>query len=219
VLRRTLTILGGAAAGTAIAWAISAASASADPGCDAPALPALEQVAPVTDLVCTVDRVVPATDLGAAADNVAELTPQVPVGIDELGGTDSASYRVSSSASGHGPRESSPRPVATPTAPTLPSMSGIDPDVLVKHTATDRALGDGMTRRGSPAPVAPFTPVPLPAAPGGGTSGHSGGADSPAFGALAGSAGRPGTTAPRALPAAELLPVDEPGTQPGVTPD
>jgi hypothetical protein len=97
-------------------------------------------------------------------------------------------------------------------------------DTLTPRTAVERALGDGLTRRGSPEP-APRTPwAPLPAAPasapGTGSSGPAaGGADSPAFAALPFSAGDSGLTDARALPAAELLPVDEPGTQPGVTPD
>ena len=91
-------------------------------------------------------------------------------------------------------------------------------DLPAKRTATDRALGDGMTRRGSPAPSVPFVPVPQPLAPGG-TSGHCGGADSSGFAAVPWSAGRSELTTARALPVIELLPVDEPGTQPGVTPD
>jgi hypothetical protein len=224
VLRRTLTVLGGAAAGTAIAWAISSASASADPGCADPALPlppvpALAQVAPVTDLVCAVGKVnsvLPVTDLGTAADDVAGLTPRVPIDIDQLGGTE---RHASSSVSGHGTHAAPARISATPTAPTSAVAPGIDPDALGRHTAKDRAIGDGMTRRGSPAPAVPFTPVPQPFAPGSGTSGHSGGADSPAFAALAWSVVRSGLADVRALPAAELLPVHETGTQPGVTPD
>jgi hypothetical protein len=224
VLRRTLIVLGGAAAGTAIAWAISSASASADTGCEPPVpAPALVQAGPVADVVCTVRDALPVTDLGQAAGDVADLTPQVPLGVpvevDQLGAAHHAAWSATSTHLARVPHPA--RAAAAPApAPTAASTPGSVPDTLAERTATDRALGDGMTRRGSPAPSVPFAPVPQPFAPGGGTSGHvGGGADSSGFAALPWSAGRSGLTTARALPVIELLPVDEPGTQPGVTPD
>jgi hypothetical protein len=216
VLRRMLTVLGGAAAGTAIAWAISSASASADPGCEPP-VPALVQAGPVADVLCTVRDTLPVTDLDQVGD-VAELAPRVPIGVpvevDQLGATHHVAWNATSAHVPH-PARAAAQPAPAPTAASTP---GSVPETLAKRTATDRALGDGMTRRGSPAPSVPFVPVPQPLAPGGGTSGH-GGADCSGFAALPWPAGRSGLTTARALPAIELLPVDEPGTQPGVTPD
>ena len=245
VVRRALTILGGSVAGTAIAWAISSASASADPQCQAPelsAVPGVAQIAateagrqvvhPLSDVVCAArQQLVPVSDLGTGARQTADdvgrslgLAPRVPIDIGGLGRSD----RPGASASGGGTHEPSslvrPAGDASAAAPTIVIAHRFDPDTIAARSATDRALGDGMSRRGSPAPVAPFAPIPVPtvpaSTPGTGSSGHTGGgADSPAFAALSWSAGESGLTAGQTLPAAELLPVDEPGTQPGVTPD
>jgi hypothetical protein len=242
MVRRALTVIGGAIAGTAIAWAISSASASADPSCAAPLAetPALHQVsgsgAALSDVVCSVARTVPSpavADLGTGAGQTADdfgrdladqfgWVPPVPVDLDELGRSDRSGEQVAPGGGAHEP-PSLVRPVGdqTAAAPALAVTPRFDPGVLVPSTATDRALGDGMTRRGSPAPS---TPAPLPAAPAtvpvSGSSGHSGGGtDSPAFSTLPWSTGPCGLTASRALPAAELLPATGPGTQPGVTPD
>src|SRR5919198_743915 len=88
VVRRTLTVVGGSIAGTAIAWAISSASASAETPCEVSqldAVPALAQVAdsevgqqvvtPLSNEVCAVGQVVPVTpitDLGYGARRTAD---------------------------------------------------------------------------------------------------------------------------------------------------
>jgi hypothetical protein len=230
-VRRTLTIIGGSVAGTAIAWAISTASASADTPAVA-LVDATQLVAPVTEVVRAVEQAVPLADLGTGAGRAADqvgldlgLAQGVPLDLGGPGRSDRPGPQV---ASGGGTHE--PSSVARPAgelpaaAPTLENPPKSNVDTLASRNATERALGDGMTRRGSPEP-APRTPwAPLPAAPasapGTGSSGPgAGGADSPAFAAVPFSAGHAGLVNARALPAAELLPADEPGTQPGVTPD
>ena len=230
-VRRTLTIIGGSVAGTAIAWAISTASASADTPAVAP-VDATQLVSPVSEVVRAVEQVVPVADLGTGAGRTADevgrdlgLAPGVPLDLGGLGRSDRPGAQVAPGGGTHEPssvaRPAGELPAAAPTLENLPASPV---DTLTPRTAVERALGDGLTRRGSPDP-APRTPwAPLPAAPasapGSGSSGSAaGGADSPAFAALPFSARDCGLTDARALPAAELLPVDEPGTQPGVTPD
>jgi hypothetical protein len=230
-VRRALTIIGGSVAGTAIAWALSTASAPADTPAVAP-VDATQLVQPVAEMVHAVEQVVPVADLGTGAGRTADevgrdlgLARGVPIDLGGLGRSDRPGAQVAPGGGTHEPssvaRPAGELPAAAPTLENLPVSTM---DTLARRNATERALGDGMTRRGSPepAPRAPWAPLPVaPAsAPGTGTSGPgAGGADSPAFAALPFSAGQSGLTNARALPAAELLPVDEPGTQPGVTPD
>jgi hypothetical protein len=246
VVRRTLTILGGSVAGTAIAWAISSASASADTqhNCDTPQVPNLAQlstadyaaaqhlVKPVSDLVCALEQVVPdhpVTNTAHAADDFGrQLTdqiawvPTVPVDLSGLGRSD----LPGASAPGGGAHEtpSLARPVGeqTAAAPSTPLRFGASDG----RTATERALGDGLSRRGSPAPSAPQPGKPFPVpnspatVPSSGSTGHTGaGADSPAFVALPWSCGLHGLTGWQASPVRNVPSADEPGTQPGVTPD
>jgi hypothetical protein len=266
VVRRTLTVVGGSIAGTAIAWAISSASASAETPCEAPrldAVPALTQVAgtevaqqvvtplvgvgpgfsgqvsTLSDVVCAVGQVVPvtqitdlgygarrtATDVGRSITDQFGWVPTVPI---DLGGLGRGDRPGADSASGGGTHE--PPSLVWPVgeqsaaAPASSNAHGVNPDRLAAGTATERALGDGMTRRGSPAPNAPSKPAPTPGAPatmpGTGSSGHTGGgADSPAFAALSQSGMNAGLYRGRAVAGSQVRAHGVQGAQPGVTPD
>lgn len=252
VVRRALTVLGGSIAGTAIAWAISSASAAAEAPCDLPtldAVPGLSQVAdselgqqvvtPLSDVVCAVGQAVPVspiTDLGYGARRTTDevgrsisgqfgLVPAVPI---DLGGLGQGDRPGADPAPGGGTHE--PPSLVWPVgeqsaaAPASGVAHEIDLDRLAAGTATERALGDGMTRRGSPAPSAPNKPAPAPGAPatmpGTGSSGHTGGgADSPAFAALSQSGATAGLTVGRAIAGSQVRAHGEQDAQPGVTPD
>lgn len=242
VVRRTLTVVGGSIAGTAIAWAISSASASAETPCDAPRLetsPGLSQVAdtelgqqvvtPLSDVVCAVEQVVPvrtADDVGNSIAGQFGWVPTVPIDLSGLGRGDRPGADPAAGGGTHEP-PSLVWPVGEQSA-AAPASSianyGIDADRLAAGTATERALGDGMTRRGSPAPSAPFKPAPTPGAPatmpGTGSSGHTGGgADSPAFAALSQAGSNAALTGGRAVAGSQVRAHGEQDAQPGVTPD
>jgi len=252
VVRRTLTVVGGSIAGTAIAWAISSASASAETPCDTPrldAVPGLSQVAatdvgqqvvtPLSDVVCAVGQVVPATpitDLGYGArrttDDVGRSiagqfgwVPTVPIDLSGLGRGDRPGVDPAPGGGTHEP-PSLVWPVGeqSAAAPASSVAHGIDLDRLAAGTATERALGDGMTRRGSPAPSAPSTPVPTPGPPatmpGTGSAGHTGGgADAPAFAALSPAGLDAALIRGRAVAGSQVRAHGEQDAQPGVTPD
>jgi hypothetical protein len=252
VLRRTLTVVGGSIAGTAIAWAISSASASAEAPCEAPrldAVPGLSQVADTeivqqvgttpSTVVCAVGQVVPlspitdlgygvrrtATDVGSSITGQFGWVPTVPIDLGGLGRGDRPGADTAPGGGTHEP-PSLVWPVGeqSAAAPASSILQGVDQDRLAAGTATERALGDGLTRRGSPAPIAPGKPAPTPGAPatmpGTGSSGHTGGgADSPAFAALSQTGSNAGLTRGRAIAGSQVRAHGEQGAQPGVTPD
>ena len=241
IVRRTLLVVGGSVAGTAIAWAISSASASAETPCDSPRLetvPGLSQVAstelgqqvvtPLSDVVCTVEQVVPlrtADDVGNSVAGQFGWVPTVPIDLSGLGRGDRPGADPAAGGGTHEP-PSLVWPVGeqSAAAPASSNVNGIDAGRLAAGTATERALGDGMTRRGSPAPSAPIKPAPTPGAPatmpGTGSSGHTGGgADSPAFAALSQSGSNAGLIGGRAVAGSQVRAHGEQLAQPGVTPD
>jgi hypothetical protein len=241
MVRRTLTVIGGTVAGTAIAWAISSASASAEPACNlTPLTPGVEQLADgqVSDVVCAVGRLVPApaiinvgTGAKSAADEFGRLVadefrrvPAVPIDLGEFGRGDRPGADTTPGGGTHEP-PSLVRPVGEHSA-AAPASTYTHRSLnrLAAGSATDRALGDGMTRRGSPepAPIAPTAPVPAAPAtvPASGSGGHpSGGGDSPTFAALGLTGRQFDLTRGQTLAATEALSFGEPGAQPGVTPD
>jgi hypothetical protein len=251
-VRRTLIVLGGSVAGTAIAWAISSASASAETPCDASqlaAVPALAQVAdsgvgqqvvtPLSTVVCAVEQVVPVpqiSDLGYGARRTTDelgrhvagqfgWVPTVPIDLSGLGRGDRPGADSAPGGGAHEP-PSLVWPVGeqSAAAPATSVAHGVNPDRLAAGTATERALGDGMTRRGSPVPSAPIKPAPAPGAPatmpGTGSSGHTGGgADSPAFAALSQPGLNAGLIRGRAVAGSQVRAHGVLGAQPGVTPD
>jgi hypothetical protein len=203
VVLRTLTVVGGAAAGTAIAWCLSTAGASADTGATTPlpGIPVVSSIAapaaaPITDAV---DKAA-----GSAADHLSDTPPaveqlgekvrhaansyrehateQLPectgalCGLEHIG---RSAAPVAGDGAGLDRSDSpAPAPAAVPPAATGKVASpGVDPDQTAERTATGRAYLDGMPRRGSPAPGLPSFPGlpnwPAPAAPVP-ASGHTG---------------------------------------------
>ncbi|MGH3879969.1 MAG: hypothetical protein ACRDSK_23330, partial [Actinophytocola sp.] len=201
VVLRTLTVVGGAAAGTAIAWCLSSACASADtvdPG--TPEIPVVSSVvSPVSGALdetarTTADRLAPPPPPRSVAElgeRVKEATgkfreradEQLPECADPLCGLDGAG-RSEAPAAGDGAglgRSDSPSPApaaAPPAARGKVASPGVDPDEVAERTATGRAYSDGMPRRGSPAPSAPSLPDlpvwPAPLAPAPPAPGHHG---------------------------------------------
>jgi hypothetical protein len=198
-----------------------------------------EPVSTPSTVVCAVGQVVPLspiTDLGSgarrAADDVGRTItgqfgwiPTVPIDLGGLGRGDRPGADTAPGGGTHEP-PSLVWPVGeqSAAAPASSILQGVDQDRLAAGTATERALGDGLTRRGSPAPIAPGKPAPTPGAPatmpGTGSSGHTGGgADSPAFAALSQTGSNAGLTRGRAIAGSQVRMHGEQGAQPGVTPD
>jgi len=185
VVCRALTVVGGVAAGTAIAWWLSTASASAE--IEAPEAPAAVQevAAPVAEPAQqAVDTVVrhlqdppppPKATLDDLGQKVTDATKQFRAkGLPQLPSCDTmcldnerSMYPVDSFGRSDLPSTPAQSPAATTVAP------GIAVDALVPSTATERAFADGMSRRGSLAPALPALPglpnwpAPLPFAPAG----------------------------------------------------
>lgn len=190
---RTLTVVGGVAAGTALAWMLSTASASAaEQAPDVPGVAdvvqSLEDAGPVDTALTTVgdylqDPPPPPKDplkgvgekLKDAAEQFREHTEtrfdQLPdcAGDDtDCGlGLDRSETPPHHDGAGH-----ADFPSATPVAAPVPVdvQTTVAPDTRATATAKDRAFADGMSRRGSPEPAAPassgFPTWPAPFTPG-----------------------------------------------------
>jgi hypothetical protein len=240
VVCRALTVLGGAAAATALAWFLSSTAASAEPDSLAPVGDPVvgEVVQPVSDTVDELatrllDSPQPQRDPikavgeklrnaadrfdGRPAEHVAhiDVLPEVELPAD----LDLGRLEV----------ETSSPPVIAPEPPTgAITGPGVDPEHTAESTATGRAYSSGMPSRGSPAPAlpdlptwpAPFAPVP-PTAP---APGHAGQAGGNSAGSLISAAlpwldraARPvrGLT----VPATDASAFGRVGGQPGVIPD
>jgi hypothetical protein len=199
-------------------------------------------VTPLSDVVCAVGQVVPVspiTDLGHGARRTADdvgnsiadqfgWVPTVPIDLSGLGRGDRPGADPAAGGGTHEPPSLvwpvGEQSAAAPASSIDSSDTGIDADQLAAGTATERALGDGMTRRGSPAPSAPSKPAPTRGAPatmpGTGSSGHTGGgADSPAFAAPSQSGSNAALIGGRAVAGSQVRAHGEQGAQPGVTPD
>lgn len=249
VVRRTLTVIGGVAAGTALAWCLStgAASAEADPSPLGGPTPVVAEVAtPIGD---TLDRLAqrlsdppaenpleePITDVGDKLTSVAdrfgdhagnrvEVLPECDrlcpaAPVDDLGDTAELPLELD---------HPDTAPAAPVPAPHAVTDTGVDPERTAERTATGR-VHLGVPSRGSPdfpshpdSPTwpAPFAPVP-PTAPAPGHSGHAGShpADSVPSAALSWLDRTPGLVRGLTVPATEATTVGRVGAQPGVAPD
>jgi hypothetical protein len=194
VVLRTLTVIGGAAAGTAIAWCLSTAGAAADTGATpSPEVPVVSTV--VSPAVSPMAGALDPAMHGALDKTAGELSDAAPAkAVEELGDRveDAAGglrelaeeqlsecadplcglaelgrSEIPSAGAEAGRSETPPRaPAVAPHATGKVVAPGIDPDRTAERTATGRAYSDGMPRRGSPAPGMPSVPAPLaPAAP------------------------------------------------------
>lgn len=198
VVCRALTVLGGVAAGTALAWWLSSTSASAETEVpvDAPAV-VQHVVAPVEHTVDVATQrlqdpppppKVPLGDLGQKVKDAAKQfqppraeLPKLP----QCGNLCLHNERHMYPVDGFGRSDLPGTPALAPAATTV--APGVAVDALTPNTAKDRAFADGMSRRGSPAPVQPADPglpnwpAPLPFAPVGvpttGNHGSAGNAD------------------------------------------
>jgi hypothetical protein len=187
MVSRTLTVVGGVAAGTALAWWLSTAAASADTQHDQDTgIAAVQEFAapvtgPVEQAVETVGEYLqdpppppkdPLKGIGEKVKDAAEkFRERAQQGVEEL--PDCAGQlcldqkqTVEYPADGYG--RALPTPPAT--APVVVTQqASVDPDAIAHRTAKDRAFADGMSRRGSPAPVTPSVPDqpswPAPFAP------------------------------------------------------
>jgi hypothetical protein len=251
VVCRTLTVLGGVAAGTAVAWALATTAASADVG---QPLPPVEQqvrtavtevqdaaepvTAPVETAVATVAEYLqdpppppkhPLKDLGEKVKDATEkFRSDAARGFELPGADDVREY----SSDGYGRADVPGVPVSLPsvTAEDV-TVPGVDLQAVGHRSAKDRAFADGMSRRGSPAPVLPTlpalpgVPAPLPFTPpagvpmvgGHGSAGNS--VDSHLFAALPWQDGVFGLTRGGVAAVSDAATFGRPGTQPGVAPD
>jgi hypothetical protein len=239
VVCRALTVVGGVAAGTAIAWWLSTSSASAEIEVPVDAPAAVQEVAaPVTQAVdATAQRLQdPPPPPKAALDDLGQKVtdaankfrartdlPKLP-SCDNTVCLDNERHMYPFDGFGRSDLPSTPAPVATTVAP------GIAVDALVPSTATERAFADGMSRRGSPAPVSPALPelpnwpAPLPFAPAGvpttvnhGSAGNS--SDSHLFAALPWQNRGVDLVAGGIAAATSSAAFGRVGAQPGVAPD
>ncbi len=183
---RTLTVVGGVAAGTALAWWLSSSAASASVEAATapeagPAAAVTEFAAPVTGPVETALTTVadylqdpppppqdPLKDLGDTMKDAADqFRDRAENGIQELPGcaTDVAGCDLGLvddpthqyPADGYG-RADLPTAPTPVTAVAVGALPGVDLDAIAHRTAKDRAAADGMSRRGSPEPTAPALP-------------------------------------------------------------
>ncbi len=191
VVCRTLTVLGGAAAGTALAWTLSTTSASADTQLQPvedhvrTAVTNVQDFAepvtgPVETAVSTITRYLsdpppppknPLKELGDKVKDAAEkFRSDAEDGLSQLPGCGEClddGSQVHYPSDGYGRSDFPATQAQTPAAATaVPNAPGADPDANAHRTATDRAFADGMSRRGSPEPVLPLLPdlpgVPAP---------------------------------------------------------
>lgn len=259
VVCRTLTVVGGVAAGTALAWWLSTAAASADvqagiptatdqQGSGTAAVAEFQQFAapvtgPVEQAVDTVGEYLqdpppppkhPIRDLGEKVKDAAEqFRDRAEQGLQELPGC-AAQLCLDQTSAHQYPADSYGR-ADLPTAPApvpavVNSATGVDLDAIAHRTAKDRAFADGMSRRGSPAPVTPslpdlptwptpFAPV-VPVTPA--TGGHSSAGnsmDSHLFAALPWQDSTFDLVAGGLSATTTTATFGRPGAQPGVAPD
>lgn len=149
VVLRTLTVVGGAAAGTALAWCLSTASASADTNdADAgqiPEIPVVHQlVSPVTETVHAVHHAVEGTVEGTVDKVAATIkdAPPPPKSLEELG------ERIQDAAAEFGERAREQLPECTGP------LCGID-DIGRSDTPTSPSGHAGGTDTPPSAPAAP----------------------------------------------------------------
>jgi hypothetical protein len=249
VVCRTLTVVGGVAAGTALAWWLAAGAASADvePVVQQdPAAQVQEFVAPVTGPVEKATETVadylqdppppprdPLKDLGDkvtdAADTFRDRAAQSVEDLPDCSTTvcvgDEPGHEYLSDGYG---RADFPTKAAAPAA--VAEATGVDPDAVADRTAKDRASSDGMSRRGSPAlvqpsvPDLPTWPTPhapvLPSVPATGNNSQAGNsADSHLFAALPWQDNTFDLAARGLSATTASVTFGRPGAQPGVAPD
>jgi hypothetical protein len=237
VVCRALTVVGGVAAGTALAWLLSTTAASAE---------SAGTQSPVDDVQTAVQAVTAPVE--QAADAVAQYLPDPPPPpkVADLGqklkdtaeqfrdradralpaaGAEKHHYVADPFGRSDLPATPALAPVATTIAPVVAAV-----ETLTHDKAKDRALADGMSRRGSPEPAEPALPglpdwpVPFGPAPAGvpttGSHGSAGNAsDSHLFAALPWQDRTTDLVAGGIAATTKAATFGRPGAQPGVAPD
>ncbi|HEX6359720.1 hypothetical protein [Actinophytocola sp.] len=234
VVCRALTVVGGAAAGTALAWALSSASASAEvPTLVGDVSATVQEItSPVTEPVDAVARNLqepapPEASLADLRDQVreafhTETLPELPACTVCAEPRDYLTDSVSRSD------------VPTASAVLVPTPSATVPNVVeavtVPVTAKERAFTGGMSRRAGPElsqparPDVPGWPARLPITPAGiptaGSQAPTGNVtDSQLFAALPWQDSGTDLVARGMAAAADATTSGRPGAQPGVAPD
>jgi hypothetical protein len=240
---RTLTVVGGAAAGTAIAWCLSTGTAAADTPADLlgdTSSGLTEVVTPFGDTLDALAERLPAPPsppreaLDRLTETAERLGDQAELPEGELTGVlETAAVLETVEVPVEAADFGSDQVGAPPWVPAAASAgsvtdAGVDPEWTTARTATERAYATGMPHRGSPATTlpdqptwpAPFSPVP-PSAPVSGHTGHAGAnlADSSPSAALVwlDRTSRPGSAL--TAHAAEAATAGRAGDQPGTAPD
>lgn len=233
VVCRALTVVGGVAAGTALAWWLSTTAASAEtqsPVDDVQTAVAVV-TAPVEQTADAVAQYLPdpppppkVADLGQKLKDTAEqFRDQAGRALPDVN-TEQHHYVPDS----FGRSDLPATPALAPVATTIAPVAAVD--TLTPVTAKDRALADGMSRRGSPAPAAPAVPGlpdwPVPFAPtpaGVPTTGNHGSAgnatDSHLLAALPWQDRTTDLVAGGIAATTKAATFGRPGAQPGVAPD
>ena len=236
VVCRALTVVGGVAAGTALAWWLSTTAASAETQSPLDDVQTAVQVvtAPVEQAADAVVQYLPdpppppkeqLADLGQKLKNTAQqFRDQADRALPEL---DSTKHVYVADPFGRSDLPTAPAMAPVPVTPVgAVSVVGF----VTPHTAKDRALADGMSRRGSPAPAAPALPglpdwpVPFAPAPAGipttgnhGSSGNS--SDSHLFAVVSRQDRTTDLVAGGIAATTKAATFGRPGAQPGVAPD
>ncbi|GAB3438073.1 hypothetical protein GCM10027436_18650 [Actinophytocola sediminis] len=193
-------MVGGAAAGTAIAWFLATGAAAAEPQADllgdaAPVL--VEAVTPLSgtlDVLATNLTESPRAALDQVGDQLAnttsvDLLPAAGLAdVVEVTGLDTVTEVVQAveapaKIDDRRPATTGRQPARTPAADTttgttttgMTTGTGADPEHGAVRTATERAYAAGLPDSGSPAPATPDTPTwPAPLSPSAPAPGHTG---------------------------------------------
>lgn len=233
VVCRALTVVGGVAAGTALAWWLSTASASAETQSPADDVRTAVEVvtAPVEQAADAVAQYLPdpppppkVADLGQKIKDTAQQVRGHADDVLPVVGTEKHHYVADSLGRSDFPGT----PAVAPVASTIAPVAAVD--TLAPHAAKDRAIAAGMSRRGSPAPVQPALPglpdwpVPFGPAPAGvpttGNHGSAGNAtDSHLLAALPWQDRTTDLVAGGIAATTKAATFGRPGSQPGVAPD
>jgi len=237
LVTRTLLVLGGTVAATAVGWLISSATASADtlpdlavPGTHADPAPVSTTVTGMLDAVRVPAISPPPAVAGALRGAVTQLGNHVPVGRD-IPVTPLAAWSVPSpqaprtvpaAASQSGPAiGSAARPITAETtvAPIPPGPATVVQRYGVTHADPGpSAVPAFLTLPAPGSPPAPWSPMTVPAAPAGSVGNAPGGAGL----GLADASGVlpvPGLDVMRALPVTARPGQATAGKQPGISPD
>ena len=235
LVARILFVLGGTIAATAVGWLISSAAASADtlPNLTVPGTYAAPVSSTVTGVLTAVDVPTippPPAVTGALSGAVTQLGSRVPVGRDmpvtPLAVTPATPTLVPPPAPGtagqSGPAigQAAARPMTTVTtvAPIPPGPATVVRSVPQRFAGALAPPAVPPRVPSAPGTPVPWSPVTVPAAPGGTVGGAAGGTGI-GIADVAGTLPVPGIGVVRAVPVTVPPGRVTAGKQPGITPD